>query len=206
MLALWVERCCCSSRLQKQLMEGCDFFKFLLGFTCEALNMGFSFWEGFFYYEFSFMPVWSLVMSPPSFWLSIICVFSVFFLISLAKGLSISSIFSEATLGFVDFSLFVLLVCWFLLLISFFPLTLVSFFNIYFIYLAMRGLSCSMQDLPSSLNLVPWPGIEYPPLQSLRPWTSREVPQGFIWWSFSSFLRRMLRPLILPFFFPDIHL
>ena len=44
-----------------------------------------------------------------------------------------------------------------------------------FIYLAVLGLSCGMQDL------VPWPGIEPGPpvlgLWSLRHWTTREIPE-----------------------------
>ena len=74
----------------------------------------------------------------------------------------------------------------------------VFFFNI-FIYLATSGLSCSMQDLLSSLwhagpfrcsmqtlrygmgDLVPWPEIEPGPptlgAWSLSNWTTREVPE-----------------------------
>lgn len=51
------------------------------------------------------MPVRSVVMSPLPFWLLIICVFSIFFLINLARGLSSSLIFSEPTLGFIGFSI-----------------------------------------------------------------------------------------------------
>ena len=58
---------------------------------------------------------------------------------------------------------------------------ILSFFNIYFIYLAASGLSCSIQILACGMwDLVPWPGIEPEPpalgLWSLSHWTNREVP------------------------------
>ena len=58
---------------------------------------------------------------------------------------------------------------------TFLPYTFSSTsFKKYFIYLAVSGLSCGMRDL------VPWPGIKPGPpalgAQSLRHWTTREVP------------------------------
>ena len=50
--------------------------------------------------------------------------------------------------------------------------------GIYFFYLTVLGLSCSMQDL------VPWPVVKprTPALgaQSLSQWTTREIPHSFI--------------------------
>ena len=57
----------------------------------------------------------------------------------------------------------------------------VFFFNIYVIYLAMLGLSCSMRILSCGMwDLVPSPGIKPRPsvlgAWSLNHWTTREVP------------------------------
>ena len=62
---------------------------------------------------------------------------------------------------------------------------LVFFFNIYFIYLAMLGLSCSMRILSCGMwDLVPSPGIKPRPsvlgAWSLNHWTTREVPWGSV--------------------------
>ena len=52
------------------------------------------------------------------------------------------------------------------------------FFNVYFIYLAVLGLSCNMWDL------VPWPGIKPGPpalgARSLSHWTARDIPNNMI--------------------------
>ena len=91
-------------------------------------------------------------------------------------------------------------------------------FLLVFIYLAVLGLSCSMQDLQSSLQhdgslveahklLVAAGGIQFPDqdsalgAQSLSQWTTREVPQiGFLMYNYSnqSFISLACTPVKMP--------
>ena len=87
-----------------------------------------------------------------------------------------------------------------------------------FIYLAVLGLSCGMQDLQSSLQhegslvveyklLVAAGGTQFPDqdsalgAQSLSQWTTREVPQiGFLMYNYSnqSFISLACKPVKMP--------
>ena len=74
-----------------------------------------------------------------------------------------------------------------------------NFKNIYFIYLTLPGLSCSMW------NLVPWSGIEpgAPCVGSAESWPLNH--QGGPWWTFFFGLSEnfFISPYILFFSFPD---
>ena len=95
---------------------------------------------------------------------------------------------------------------------------LLLLFLLVFIYLAVLGLSCGMQDLQSSLQhegslvveyklLVAAGGTQFPDqdsalgAQSLSQWTTREVPQiGFLMYNYSnqSFISLACTPVKMP--------